>query len=570
MAEFCGHTSVGIYSLLFYRSGETFCHDFFTYSDQIKVVSNDKKYCLDSCLFDDNSSHCGCGLNPCGRREFYIPFDLEEGHLYQDSIHRFDRLASILNDEPRTSTMTASEVYEKVFTNIPADSAQGINTTDERLNSASFSSLRFWESPRDQTNHDFNDATTRDVAQHQILDNEIEHPLAKSSAVVSTVNFVNAEDGVDLSAHKIKEYSNFGRHLPPLLQILLLKLLYVSPKGGPFLYLACEAVPHISVFISRSANLSQVMADRYKSHWAYFTFIRYVVLGERMKKNRRKQNAYHIPIWDIVHHLDSRYDNPFLSFNYDESMIIKSSIPPQSPRYLNISDHIIGGYKPLFAVGDSHVISVGWQTIRFPSTCRVEFRHIVPLPVTGLKAWHVRDGTKFFTHYNLCKILDQLPSWSRSIIFSAGEIDCREGIGGERLEGYRESCTEEVIRTVREYVQALELLSQRYNLQILVMPVAPHAARSDKNGRKLGRARRRERMICWNDTLREECKAAQDSRGQALFLLDYEMRLRYPDDNSVGFVLNPSYNADYTHMNAAFLTLLEDVLLECGCSLQLL
>lgn len=78
--------------------------------------------------------------------------------------------------------------------------------------------------------------------------------------------------------------AHFATTLPPILQLLLLKLLYIS--GGPYLYLACEAVPHISALFPRSSKLSLFMMERYKSHWAYFCLIRYIVLGERIKTSQ--------------------------------------------------------------------------------------------------------------------------------------------------------------------------------------------------------------------------------------------------------------------------------------------
>ena len=55
------------------------------------------------------------------------------------------------------------------------------------------------------------------------------------------------------------------------------------------------------------------------------------------------------------------------------------------------------------------------------------------------------------------------------------------------------------------------------------------------------------------------------------FFLDYEEDLRQIDETSpVGFVLKKEYNADCTHMNAAFLPLLEKSILQCGCDLDLI
>jgi hypothetical protein len=154
---------------------------------------------------------------------------------------------------------------------------------------------------------------------------------------------------------------------------------------------------------------------------------------------------------------------------------------------------------------------------------------------------------------------------------SAGEIDCREGIGGRLLEGYRDECDDAVRNTVVEYVGSMQTLASKYKLQILLLPVAPHAHRSHKNGKSLGRGLRRRRMMLWNDILREVCKKNIPKDTGAVFLLDYEMELRVRNEESpVGFVLNNYYNADFTHMNSAFLPLLEKAIVECKCDLRLL
>ena len=91
-----------------------------------------------------------------------------------------------------------------------------------------------------------------------------------------------------------------------------------------------------------------------------------------------------------------------------------------------------------------------------------------------------------------------------TILLSAGEIDCREGIGGPLLEGYNNNVDyqDHVHCTVQEYAKAVSALATQYSLQILVMPVAPHAHRSDRNGKATGRAFRRRVMQAWNDELR--------------------------------------------------------------------
>ncbi len=482
------------------------------------------------------------------------------------------------------------------------------------------------------------------------------------------------------------------RLLSPLLQILLLKLLYSNPIGGPFLYLATEAVRCLSLHSmplhsSSSSSLTKFMSKHYKSHWAYYIFIYKIVLGERIKKHRILKGTvpYHVPTWDIVHGLDqrkwsscnfecgtstastaisSKCSNAMKSCSSNGSQRLSASTPAlslskENPANVSKSDdfesliysilehsltstcttnkkHIEDkksfplisysqrgkhmSFPPIYALGDSHILSIGWQTIKIRS-CDTskrksnsnsnnnsnigedksdEYRTIIPYPVTGLKAWHMRSSTRFFTHQNLKSNLSRLPKSCRTIILSAGEIDCREGIGGQMLEGYYKSCDDAVYNTVREYVSAVQDIAHEYELQILVLPVAPHAFRSEKNGKSKGRAMRRERTKLWNDLLRTMlCSQKSNGNGDAgtnddefsseastmkrskqyfcdgnnrrVFLLDYEQDLRFEDKSSpVGYVLNKFYNSDYTHMNSAFLPHLELALERSGCNIDLI
>ena len=231
-------------------------------------------------------------------------------------------------------------------------------------------------------------------------------------------------------------------------------------------------------------------------------------------------------------------------------------------------------YPPIYVVGDSHVLSLAWQTLYLDTSSGQKQRQFIPFPATGLKAYHTTTP-RFFTHYNLHACLQRLPPSCRTIILSAGEIDCREGIGGLLLEGYDQDCSPVIEKTVVEYLKALTELATHYNLQVLVMPVAPHAHRSEKNGKSLGRAKRRETMHIWNDILRRELgedkEAAQQNKYNQIFLLDYEEQLRQQNGSSpVGYVLHPSYNADYTHVNSALVPLVQGAIEQSGCDFTLL
>lgn len=77
------------------------------------------------------------------------------------------------------------------------------------------------------------------------------------------------------------------RPLPPVIKLLLLKLLYASPVSGASLRLACASVPYLAARFPLASPEGRALARGYKSHWAYYVFVFSLVLGERMKKHRR-------------------------------------------------------------------------------------------------------------------------------------------------------------------------------------------------------------------------------------------------------------------------------------------
>lgn len=54
-------------------------------------------------------------------------------------------------------------------------------------------------------------------------------------------------------------------------------------------------------------------------------------------------------------------------------------------------------------------------------------RLLVPLLVTGLKIWHLREGGSFYPRAQFWNTAGRLPTGSE-IVVVAGEIDCREGL----------------------------------------------------------------------------------------------------------------------------------------------
>lgn len=363
------------------------------------------------------------------------------------------------------------------------------------------------------------------------------------------------------------ESSSMYQNLPTVNILLLLKLLFSSPFGGSVLKLSCMSIPYLSTLLPPNSNEGKRMAKEYKSHNAYFVFIRALVLGERIKKHRVGKVIHHTPVWDTVFRQIDGQSEKSLSCYFKE--VIRDC---RSNESLCILPRSVLPHPPIYVVGDSHVLSLAWQTlcINDNQSDRQTLRTATPFPATGVKAYHLRSSTKFFTHYNFHALLRRLPArgQKRTIILSAGEIDCREGIGGTLLKGYYRSCNEAVENTVLKYLVAASEIALEYNLQILIMPVAPHAYRSVKNGKSVGRAKRRETMYLWNKVLRSEL---QDSKWANVFLLDYEESLQYPDPSSpTGFALNPCYNADYTHTNNAIVPLVAEAIQNSGCDFNFL
>jgi hypothetical protein len=360
------------------------------------------------------------------------------------------------------------------------------------------------------------------------------------------------------------------RDLSPLLQMLLVKLLYVC--GLPTL--ASQAVAYSEIPLTR----------QYKSHHAYFVLIRAVVLGERVKAHRKK-SSWHTAVWDVLWPLAAVHgeapvecSNHAPAFAAWRRLFFRSVGDPQLPPLNWVLPPHMTPTKPIFLVGDSHVLSLAWQSLEIPTSPTACLRRrVIPVVLTGIKAWHTRAATRFFTHSHWQVALERIPAGA-TILFSAGEIDCREGLGGPQLEGYSMEQASRVAfhvqRTVVAYVQALRETAARTDRQILVLPVAPHGQR--RTGRVTSQQSRRATMWAWNQELRRSlvaCTFDEEEDTPRVFLLDYfEQLVRTgdpPTNTGVGedFVLNPLYQADGTHMNSGFATLLGDAIRQSGCDL---
>lgn len=455
------------------------------------------------------NQHCGCGLEGCGAAECYFVVKGDGGDA-------LDLLAPVLG------------------------------AVDEYLATLSHR----YPQPQVPSAHEILGQRTDHRAHQQVQIDPcamIRPPLPKLFTFWTTPP---QKDEEDTTMEKIAP-----RSLPLPFQLLAVKLFYLVLPA-----VAIEAVVRMKVVDDEASR------KHFKSHRAFYIFILSLTLGERIKPERRRQLQYsHDPLWDKLWKSSQLSGNKtmetfrnewhFLLYNLErngcgsEHIMAPIWLPP--PFVSPVS-------RPLYFVGDSHVLSLAWQTLQLSTETTQQHQIlVVPALVTGLKAWHVRKETNFFTHTCLHTWLSRLPD--RVLAISAGEIDCREGMGGPLLAGYT-SCTtttvlEHVQRTVRAYCTALA--EQRW---VVVLPVAPHLHR--KGGRVAGQASRRDTMRVWNQELRR-CIGSKACDGR-LFLLDYSDQLLLAHHTKGGtdgsYTLHPLFNADGTHLNAAFAPILSEAL----------
>jgi len=240
MCELSSFHEIGVLALLYYRAGGSL-------ADQAP-------------LFDSTthslSTDCGCGMTDCGSSPCYIAFPYQSP-VVDDILDALDTLSISSGDD--RDFPTASDIlgqlalYTKKSTAIKEPVAKMHTFLCERIKNVP-SILRFWD----------------------------------DGSIVSTSN----------------DQRHQYRTLPPVILLLLLKLLYSSPISNTFLQLACISVPYLAARFPPSSAEGRLLARNYKSHMAYYVFIRYLVLGERVKKHRKGKVIHHVPVWDNVFRLD--------------------------------------------------------------------------------------------------------------------------------------------------------------------------------------------------------------------------------------------------------------------------
>jgi hypothetical protein len=220
-----------------------------------------------------------------------------------------------------------------------------------------------------------------------------------------------------------------------------------------------------------------------------------------------------------MHRTNIRTENTFY--------VMASSLLPTIKQPVNYA------LKPIYFIGDSHSLPASWHTIHYKG----EERLIVPKLVTGVKCWHLRPSSTFFTKKTMESVMKNIPSGA-TVVFSVGEIDCRESIN-QVVEACKYDTHEEAVdRCVSIYLAAVERMIEGKNLEVYIHPVPPTFDLS--------------RPIAQHFNMLLKAKLENNS---TIRYLDFSSRLL----GSKG-EFNLLYALDGLHMHPAYLPLLEEAL----------
>ena len=263
-------------------------------------------------------------------------------------------------------------------------------------------------------------------------------------------------------------------------------------------------------------ELEQKLSMRYKSHLAYYKQVYLLTIG------RRRSKACSSP-WAA----------------------------PSPPDVFESSPK----RRLIYVVGDSHALSLHGST--FTRGCGEALRFLAK-PVTGLKASHVREekssSKSFFTVKNMEAVLEDVVRRSapdsRQIIWSGGEIDCREGIGGELCrshilgdESAWSGIEKQIGVRVAKFLRGLLRVREEFGIEkIYAMPVCQANRRGEKSGRTEGRSLKRRTVKCWNEALKRNA-TEMGTEADGLEVLDY-----YHEIVEEGDICRKDLELDGTHL----------------------
>ena len=164
-----------------------------------------------------------------------------------------------------------------------------------------------------------------------------------------------------------------------------------------------------------------------------------------------------------LHKTSVRYEHAY----YCCIVQLMSAIPDAPP--LNIRrSHVSCAGAPIYICGDSHTLPLSWRTVEVGGAQR----ELTPALATGVKAWHLRERSRFYPKVNFEMVTEKIPGAS-DVIFVFCEIDCREGILLAVEKDRYETVEDGIKHVIGIYMRKLATLITRKKFQAFIHPVIP-------------------------------------------------------------------------------------------------
>ena len=191
--------------------------------------------------------------------------------------------------------------------------------------------------------------------------------------------------------------------------------------------------------------------------------------------------------------------------------------------------------KKLYVVGDSHILPLAWRRL----TIQNEEYVVVPVLITGIKVWHLRKDSQFYTKASFDISINTIENGS-PCIFLMGEIDCREGIENAVKNCYYDDLGESIDVLVDVYAKVLLDIRKRKKVEVFVHPVPCVMKEANVQVTKLFNKKLQKRLL-------------KSSTIKWLDLLDQL------NDEKTGFV-KEDFNLDGVHIHPKYLSTIQNSL----------
>ena len=161
------------------------------------------------------------------------------------------------------------------------------------------------------------------------------------------------------------------------------------------------------------------------------------------------------------------------------AQLLETAPPPDLP----MQGAAAHARKPLYVLGDSHCLPLAWRVLAL----RGEERVCVPMLVTGLKQWHLRQECLFYTKEHFDRVASTVPDGA-DVLALFGEIDCREGLATAVERGLYVDTAAAAAEVAKIYLRTLGALSMARKLNVFVHDVPPVLDPTRENVRVLNQA----------------------------------------------------------------------------------